>query len=181
MSGLNRWKRAGASVAVSALMLASSPVVAGETEDRFAITELMDRYGIVHDFGSPEEYADLFTSDGEIGSGGRVLVKGREALMAQARRDHEKYTIEIGPGRKATSLMRHIVSNREVRLTGADTAEGSCYVMTYVQDGDEGPKLLSIGRYEDRYRRENGAWRISHRNIVLDFGDQGLAKKLGFR
>lgn len=181
MSQLNRWKLAAAGVAVSALVLMASPAAASEAEDRFAITELMDRYGIVHDFGTPDEYADIFTSDGEIASGGRVLVKGREALMAQARRDHEKYTIKLGPSGKSTSLMRHIISNREVKLTGADTAEGSCYVMTYVQDGDEGPKLLSIGRYEDRYRRENGAWRIAHREIVLDFGDQALAKKLGFR
>jgi SnoaL-like domain len=34
--------------------------------DRMLIRELMDRYGIVHDSGSPEDYADLFTADGEI-------------------------------------------------------------------------------------------------------------------
>src|SRR5689334_14244997 len=41
--------------------------------ERTLIRELMDRYGSVHDSGTPEEYADLFTADGEIATGGRVL------------------------------------------------------------------------------------------------------------
>lgn len=179
MPGMSRWKRDAASLAVSGLVFVAAPAAANESNDHFEISALMDRYGTVHDFGSPEEYADLFTSDGEMGFGGRVLIKGRDALMAQATRDHEKYSIEIR-GQK-TSLMRHIISNKVVNLTGKDTAEGSSFVMTYVQDGEEGPKLLSIGRYEDQFRREGGAWKIAHRNIVIDFGDQALAKKLGFR
>ena len=48
--------------------------------DRTLIRDLMDRYGTVHDSGTPEEYADLFTPDGEIAiGGGPVVVKGREA------------------------------------------------------------------------------------------------------
>ena len=52
----------------------------------------MDRYGVVHDFGSPAEYADLFTDDGEISVGhGPALLKGREALITQAQRDRERF------------------------------------------------------------------------------------------
>ena len=61
------------------------------------------------------------------------------------------------------------------------TAEGSCYVITLVNDAGTGPAILSFGRYEDRYRKENGEWRIAHREIKLDFGNQELGKKLGFR
>ncbi len=70
--------------------------------DRTLIRELMDRYGIVHDSGSPEEYADLFTDDGEIAvaPGGPAIVKGRRgvdcasppgsrALRQRARRERQ--------------------------------------------------------------------------------------------
>ena len=67
------------------LMTVSSALVTADSmqaiADRTLIRELMDRYGIVHDSGTPEEYASLFTADGEIAvaSGGPAIVKGREA------------------------------------------------------------------------------------------------------
>ena len=73
--------------------------------ERTLIRELMDRYGTVHDSGTPEEYADLFTADGEIAAGGgRVLAKGRDALMEQARRDHDRFGDTDANGRW-TSIM----------------------------------------------------------------------------
>src|SRR6187397_3579439 len=79
--------------------------------DRTLVRELMDRYGVVHDSGTPEEYADLFTADGEIAvvAGGPAIVKGREALMAQARRDHERFGTEPAANGKTTSIMRHLI------------------------------------------------------------------------
>ena len=98
----------------ASLMLMSATGAASEVEDRFLIMELQDRYGVVHDFGTPEEYADLFTADGTIGT----RTKGREALIEQAKRDHEKYSAAPGPDGKVSSIMRHIISNRIVKLTG---------------------------------------------------------------
>lgn len=147
--------------------------------ERMLIRELMDRYGVVHDSGTPEQYADLFTADGEIASGGRVLVKGREALLGQARRDHERYS-EKQPNGTTTSIMRHLISNAEITITGPDTATGSCYVTTMVKKGDVGPAVLSISRYEDRYVKQDGHWRIQHRDILLEFGNSELARSMGF-
>ncbi len=65
-------------------------MAASEAEERFLIMELMDRYGIVHDFGTPEEFASVFTDDAVIQSGGRQ-VRGRDALIALAKRDEERY------------------------------------------------------------------------------------------
>jgi len=84
--------------------------------DRTLIRELMDRYGTVHDSGTPEQYADLFSPDGEIAiGGGPVLVKGREALMEQARRDHDRFGETDANGRW-TSIMRHLISNAQITL-----------------------------------------------------------------
>jgi len=150
--------------------------------DRALIRELMDRYGVVHDSGSPEEYADLFTADGEIAvaAGGPAIVKGREALIAQARRDHERFGTEPAAGGKTTSIMRHLISNAQITLTGADSATGTCYVTTVVKKGDIGPAILSISRYTDRYVRQNGEWRIQRREISIEFGNGALGKELGF-
>ena len=148
--------------------------------ERTLIRELMDRYGTVHDSGTPEEYADLFTAEGEIAAaGGRVLAKGREALMEQARRDHDRFGDTDANGRW-TSIMRHLISNAQITLTGDATAEGTCYVTTVVKKGDVGPAILSISRYADRYVKVGGDWRIERREIFLEFGNSELAAKLGF-
>lgn len=149
--------------------------------DRIEIRELMDRYGTVHDSGTPDEYADLFTPDGEIAiGGGPVVVKGREALQAQARRDHERYGVTDAQGRWS-SIMRHLISNAQVTLTGEGTAEGNCYVTTVVRKDGVGPAILSISRYVDRYVRTDSGWRIQNRQIFLEFGNDELAVSMGFR
>jgi hypothetical protein len=148
--------------------------------DRTLIRELMDRYGTVHDSGTPEQYADLFSSDGEIAiGGGPVLVKGRAALMEQAQRDHDRYGDTDANGRW-TSIMRHLISNAQITLTGDTTAEGTCYVTTVVRKGDVGPAILSISRYVDRYVKTAGEWRIERREIFLEFGNAELAAQMGF-
>src|SRR4051812_10486007 len=150
--------------------------------ERTLIRELMDRYGIVHDSGTPEQYADLFTADGEIAvaPGAPAIVKGRDALIAHARRDHERFGNEPTANGGTTSIMRHLISNSEITLAGEDTATGTCYVTTVVKKGDVGPAILSISRYTDRYAKQNGEWRIQRREITLEFGNQELGKQLGF-
>ena len=150
--------------------------------DRTLIRELMDRYGLVHDSGTPEEYAGLFTVDGEIAvaPGGPAIVKGREALVAQARRDHERFDTEPTAGGGTTSIMRHLISDAQITLTGPKTATGTCYVTTVVKKGTLGPAILSISRYTDRYVKENGEWRIQRREITTEQGNAELGKQLGF-
>lgn len=155
---------------------------ASEAEDRFLIMELMDRYGVVHDFGTPEQYADLFTEDAEIatGKGRPPVVKGRQALVQQAKRDHERFGAPPGPDGEFSSIMRHVISNRMVTLTGPTTAEGSSYVVTLINDKELGPQTLSISRYVDKYVKAAGQWKISRREIILESGNQALGKKYGF-
>jgi hypothetical protein len=173
---------------LSTLLLLAAPTLLPAADsmqaiaDRMLIRELMDRYGIVHDSGSPEEYADLFTADGEIAvaPGAPAIVKGRQALMAQARRDHERFGNEPAANGKTTSIMRHLISNSQIAITGPDAATGTCYVTTVVKKGDIGPAILSISRYTDRYAKQNGEWRIQRREITIEFGNSALGKQLGF-
>lgn len=164
-----------------AVLSASTLAAAEPTDDRLQIYELMDRYGVVHDFGTPEEYAALFTPDAEISVGtGPAVVKGHDGLVAMAARDHQRFGGGPTVDGKASLIMRHLVSNRAVQLTGKDAARGSCYVTTLIKTPDNGLATLSIGRYEDEYVRRGGVWLIAKRRILLDMGDQKLGKQLGF-
>jgi hypothetical protein len=177
----NKKLRFGAAIA-GLLCLAATVAGADDTSNRLQILELMDRYGVVHDFGTAEEYADLFTKDGEIAVGnGPPIVKGREALIAQARRDIERFAAAPAADGSRSSIMRHIISNRIVRRAGRNDAEGSSYVITLINDKEAGPQILSFSRYEDRYRKEGGVWRIAHRSIITESGNPALGRKLGFR
>lgn len=168
-------------VAASLLLAAASPAMAASAvEDRFLIMELMDRYGIVHDFGAPEEFAALFTEDAVVESGARVL-RGRENLIKQAQQDEERYWKFRNNDGTTSSFMRHVISNRQVKITGRNTAEGSCYVITIINDREAGPQVFSMSRYVDRYRKVRGEWRIEHRTIVGESGNPGMAGKYGFR
>lgn len=166
----------------------ATPSAAGESTqmqalyERMLIRELQDRYAFAHDFGTPEEYASLFTDDGAISAGnGPPLVQGRDAIIAFAQRDRERYSGEPGPDGTISSIMRHLITNSEIEITGPDTAVGKSFVTTIVQKGDIGPAILSVGRYEDHYVKQEGQWRIARRSIHMDFGDQDLARALGFR
>src|SRR4051812_3898995 len=89
-----RTMRRGLGATISALTLLAMPMAAAASpaDDRLQIYELMDRYGVVHDFGTPEEYAALFTPDAEISIGsGPAVVKGHDALVAMATRDHQRF------------------------------------------------------------------------------------------
>jgi SnoaL-like domain len=172
----------------TALLLACSGIPAAQPAadtvqaivDRALIRELMDQYGLVHDLGTPEEYADLFADDGELATGGPATIKGRQALLAQARRDHERFDVEQGADGKPTSIMRHLIGNAQITLTGPNTANGVCYVTTVVKKGAVGPAILSISRYLDSYTKKDGRWRIQRREIKLEFGNSELARELGF-
>lgn len=175
MSRLHGWLVAGLLLATAAPAVAASAA-----QERFLIMELMDRYGIVHDFGQPGEFADLFTDDAVIEAGGRV-VQGREALLRQAQQDEERYWTFRNSDGTSSSFMRHVISNRQVKITGRNTAEGSCYVITMINDRETGPQVFSMSRYVDRYRKVKGEWRIEHRTIIGESGNPEMARKYGFR
>lgn len=60
----------------------------------------------------------------------------------------------------------HVIANHQVALTGPDTAEGSCYLVDFETASKPDPNpLLLLGLYHDRYRRIDGAWRISETRL----------------
>lgn len=167
-----------------AFQAAALPAAASDTDtealERFRITELMNRYAWVHNLTQPEEYADLFTEDGQFVANGVVIVEGREALLALAEKDREDYNPGAADGERSFMTMRTIITNPMVTLNpDGETASGECYVQIVVQAQAGGPQILAQGRYEDTYRKEEGEWRIATRETFLDMTNLALAREVG--
>lgn len=149
-----------------------------ELLDRLQIMELQSRYALAHDLTDPATYAGVFTEDAELIGSGRVLAKGRAALHAVAVNDRKRFNNGLPEDVRSFGVMRHVVTNSVIDITGADSAKGLCYVLTIANRTDEGPQILSVGRYEDEFRKVDGKWLIARREIVMDMGNDALAAQV---
>jgi hypothetical protein len=149
--------------------------------ERFKIQELQNRYALAHDLTDADLYAGVFTEDAELysGAGGRLVAKGREALHAIGVNDRKRFNAGAADGERSFGALRHVISNSTIDLTSDTTAKGTCYVMTVVVRPGGGPEILSLGQYEDEYRKVDGQWLISKREIVMDMGNSELGAATG--
>lgn len=147
--------------------------------DRFLIQELQSRYALAHDLTDPAMYAAVFTEDAELYGADRLLARGREALYAIAVNDRKRFNAGAADNERSFGALRHILTNSVIELGGDTTASGFCYVMTIVVRPEGGPEILSVGRYEDEYRKVDGEWLIAKREIVMDMGNSELGAATG--
>lgn len=171
-----------AMLSAALLLIGTSTFGAGAEDalERFLIQELQSRYALAHDLTDPEMYAAVFTEDAELyGAGGRLLAKGREALHEMGVNDRKRFNAGAADGERSFGALRHVITNSVIDVTGPTTATGLCYVMTVVVRPGGGPEILSLGRYEDEYRKVDGEWLIAKREIVMDMGNSALAEATG--
>ena len=66
----------------------------------------------------------------------------------------------------------HFIGNHRVELAG-DTATGETYCLAHhiYDDGSERRMLVWSIRYQDRYVRQEGAWRFAQRRLLVDWQD----------
>jgi hypothetical protein len=168
---------------VASIVLLTTTAVRAETQqevlDRFLIKELQSRYALAHDLTDPAMYAAVFTEDAELYGAGRLLAKGREALHAVGVNDRKRFNAGAKEGERSFGALRHVITNSVIELDGSSAATGVCYVLTVVNRPDRGPEILSVGRYEDEYRKVEGEWLIAKREIVMDMGNSELVKATG--
>ena len=169
--------------------LAASQAFAADTmearlravEDRLAIQELMTgEYPRALDGRNWKAYADTFTADGELVTGGNV-VKGREAIEKNFSTPRPPPAPAPGqppapprptpaPGQITTM---HVVTNLNFKIEG-DRAVGGAYWETIgLRDGRS--TVLGAGHYEDTLRKENGRWKFSRRVIANDLPPRAAA------
>ena len=147
--------------------------------DRFLIQELQSRYALAHDLTDAAMYAAVFTEDAELYGADRLLAKGRDALYAIGVNDRKRFNAGAADGERSFGALRHIITNSVIELGDANSATGVCYVLTIVMRPDGGPEILSVGRYEDDYRKVDGEWLIAKREIIMDMGNSELGQATG--
>ena len=125
---------------------------------------LVTAYCHLVDHGKAEQIAELFSEDG-VWTSREATMNGREEVRkAMAHRQAN-----------ADRMSRHVCNNFQVDVLDEDRAEGVCYLTLYRHDGDpsrkwsplEGP--LFVGEYRDCFRRTDEGWRISRREIDVNF------------
>ena len=115
-------------------------------QDILAIQRLLARYGVLLDKLDLGPFAELWEPDADMLVGDRRW-RGRDEIVANV---------------AAATRGVHLAALPDLRLDG-DTATGEqnfVFVASATRD-------LVLGRYEDDYRRSEGAWRFASRRIVF--------------
>lgn len=129
-------------------------------EDIEAIKQLKAEYCYAFDEGRIDDVANLFTEDGvcEFGPNFGGTHVGRETI-----RNFFWRMPEADPANRGTVI--HAATNPLIKVDG-DSATGKWYFTVLNARAVEQP-LRIIGRYDEEYRRVDGAWKI--RRISIEF------------
>jgi hypothetical protein len=129
-----------------------------ELADRADLTDLLARQGLWLDerrFDDAGDTAAVFTEDATVETpGGRA--EGRQALAAQARRNHERY-----------ARAQHVTSNVLIDLAGDRAVLRANLVATLVRDAATPEPTLMLGeRYRSEAVRTAQGWRFSRVEVT---------------
>ena len=125
-----------------------------ELEDLEAIRDLARRYAHCVWQKDIPGAVELFAEDGEMDTGERDAIRGREALMAS-------YQEMVGDAQ-----FQPFVHNHVIELSGNE-ATGTCYLD--LRSTSEGRSMIGSGYYEDRYTRRDDGWKFQSRKLILSY------------
>jgi uncharacterized protein (TIGR02246 family) len=127
-------------------------------DDKRELRELALRYARACDTHDGEEFAAIFTEDGEIVSPGHTMT-GRDQIVA------------VVPSALKSMYLRtmHMVHNDLVWIDG-DTARGETYCvahhLTKESETTASDYIMSI-IYDNQFKKIDGRWYFSHRKLNL--------------
>jgi hypothetical protein len=128
-------------------------------KDEMALRRLAESYARAMDRGEPQVLERIFTEDAAI-----------ESIFRAQRGIAEIRTIPDMLKKMFASTL-HAVHNQTVTITG-DTAEGETYCIAYQLKHPKDGKHMRLDygiKYQDSFRRVNGAWRFSRRYLQIDW------------
>jgi hypothetical protein len=133
------------------------------TTDREAITDLVYAYAERIDVGDFEGVADLFAEAELTFEGFTQGRPGREKILAMYEASTRRYD-------DGTPKTKHVMTNVVVEV-GDDRR--SATARTYFTVLQAVPGVFSLqpiiaGRYRDAFTQVDGAWRFSHRHMLVD-------------
>ncbi len=139
---------------------------------RAEIEDLMSRYIFALDWLDVETYLDTFAEDAVLtGVFGRY--EGREAIRTWTPDWFEYYPKKFG-GATGKPLSRHFITSLVLKVDG-DRATGRAY--WFNNDIQSTTYFGAFGHYEDEFRRIDGRWLISYREVFGErLGEQPARK-----
>lgn len=137
-------------------MSTAGSVHSAQLADRLAIHDLIATYNRHLDDGRVDLLADLFTDDGVLTAMGK-RAEGRPAIRAMFGSPADPL-----PTRPT---MSHQVSNTLAEIDG-DLASAQSDLVVFSR-GDDGFRIMLVGRYHDMLRRTADGWRFSNREPVM--------------
>ncbi|MCM8729808.1 nuclear transport factor 2 family protein [Hephaestia sp. GCM10023244] len=127
--------------------------------------KLQIAYARTADLGDAEGFTALFTADASIHIPEYPPFAGQEAI-------HASLVALAASG----VTMRHVITNQYITLTGADTAEGGCYLVVYNDPNPAGADGVhetrppaTVGEYADRFALTAAGWRFRERRLTRVF------------
>lgn len=123
-------------------------------EADIAIRNLVARYAVVMDNRDVAAIPSLFTKDARVTSGDGVMnAQGRDVIVEF----YEGRFILLG-------ATHHFTHGMEIIIDGPDKAHG--LISGAAEVFRNGVHQLVALRYEDKYEKEDGSWRIAHRHML---------------
>lgn len=119
---------------------------------------LMATYSMAGDRGDFASMAGTFTEDGILD--GRYPGQGHAAIIASLT---GRRNAPSGPDRPMP-FSRHNLTTSLITFEDDDNAVGRTYFVVF---SDVGPDHCGV--YRDRFRKVDGAWRIVHRKVRIDW------------
>ncbi len=128
------------------------------------IRKLKNLYAYYWDGGELDKLMELFTADGACEFGARYgNWEGKEAVAAGFQGLWKR---NAASGRLPFQVI-HAFANPVIEITGPDSAEGQWFLMEFTTSEGETNPPRNFGIYHDRYRKENGEWKIARTAVDL--------------
>jgi uncharacterized protein (TIGR02246 family) len=123
--------------------------------DELEIRALVARYHDANNRGDQVAWAATWSTEGQWHVGPRTLV-GRQAMLDFWQRILAPYE----------SRIVQLVAHGQIRVS-ADGVVGDSMFLEFARKTGEPADHVEIGRYEDRYVREDGRWVFAERRFAL--------------
>ena len=125
---------------------------------REEIRDLVARYNHAGDRGRLDELVACFADDGVVELEEVPPLRGRAAIQR-----HLEGVVERLAAATPRPTLRHHVASLLIECTAPDAARGHAYFSVFTEIG-----LDHWGRYDDRFARVEGRWRIAARRVRVD-------------
>ena len=153
---------------VSFKAVASEADVVRESQDRAEIEALMWRYVEALDGTDEEGYANVYTPDGQFGTGEKAI-KGHDALKKMIVDLKKTRAEREAKGEPKSPQMRHMAMNEHLEFVDRDHAKLHSYWLTVFEGGPGGvaPRVAAAGKGVDTLVRYKGHWLIQTRDVAV--------------